>query len=259
MTSDSQILAITGMHRSGTSLTAQYLEECGLDIGQELHNATAKMSDQYRGGHHEDVEFVRFHREICTREFRDPSAINIKKTKLPIPIKESDRQQAAEILKRRENLSRWAWKDPRTTLFLNFWVDVLPEVKYLILLREPLSVVDSLIRRNKNKCILNYPIGGIKIWSLYNREILDFYRKCPHRVILFQIDDLIKEPGHLLNKMKNKFNIELKTAPLEQIFSKSSFKTQHSESVRKLEFTYSEDVQRANELFSQLKELSQKS
>jgi hypothetical protein len=50
-------------------------------------------------------------------------------------------------LKDRKN-ECWGWKEPRTCLFLNYYRALLPDSNYLILLRDPAIVVDSLIRRD---------------------------------------------------------------------------------------------------------------
>ncbi|HVX29275.1 MAG TPA: hypothetical protein VHA53_02260, partial [Nitrolancea sp.] len=54
---ESKVLVVAGMHRSGTSLTANWLAQCGLDVGQDL---LAGLPDNPTG-HFEDRSFVYLH------------------------------------------------------------------------------------------------------------------------------------------------------------------------------------------------------
>ena len=42
----------------------------------------------------------------------------------------------------------WGWKDPRNSLTLPFWEDLLPGLKTLIIVRNPLEVAYSMRKRN---------------------------------------------------------------------------------------------------------------
>ena len=42
----------------------------------------------------------------------------------------------------------WGWKDPRNSLTLTFWDDLVPGLKTLIMVRNPLEVAHSMKERN---------------------------------------------------------------------------------------------------------------
>ena len=42
----------------------------------------------------------------------------------------------------------WGWKDPRTCLTLPFWQQLLPNMRYIICLRNPVDVARSLEQRD---------------------------------------------------------------------------------------------------------------
>ncbi|MDP4350266.1 hypothetical protein QSG17_25820, partial [Escherichia coli] len=66
-----------------------------------------------------------------------------------IAVPEALRREAAALIAVRAGRgSGWGWKDPRTTLFLDFWSEFLPDARYLLVFRRPWEVVDSLFRRN---------------------------------------------------------------------------------------------------------------
>lgn len=138
---DNRILIITGMHRSGTSLLTQWLHKCGLHVGDELVGATIGNED----GHFEDVDFFEWHRAtLREQQLPDNGFVHQPLTAL------SDRQmQALKTLINRKNAlqPQWGWKDPRTCLFLDFYRQLLPEARYLVIWRNYRSVVSSLITR----------------------------------------------------------------------------------------------------------------
>jgi hypothetical protein len=51
------VLVITGMHRSGTSLITQWLYKCGLHVGDDFYGADIGNAD----GHFEDNDFLGAH------------------------------------------------------------------------------------------------------------------------------------------------------------------------------------------------------
>jgi GT2 family glycosyltransferase/glycosyltransferase involved in cell wall biosynthesis len=61
----------------------------------------------------------------------------------------------------------WGWKDPRNSLTLPFWQDLLPRLKTLIVVRNPLEVAHSMRERNGT----SYSFG-LRLWEIYNRRLL---------------------------------------------------------------------------------------
>jgi len=251
----SKVLIITGMHRSGTSLTAQYLSECGLHIGSSLHNSDNSNARSAFDGHHEDEEFLELHKEIlkAKRVFAFPT----NDLRVPVQPNRQHTKKAIELISKRSHLSQWSWKDPRTTLFLNFWDDLILNSKYLFLFRHPLAVVDSLIRRNTNPKIVNKPIIGLRSWIVYNKQIIKFLEKDRERCLILNIDDLIQQPAkNLLEPLQNNFELNLNLIPFEKVFSSRSLQPNYSEAVEQLKQKSSKEVIKSLEIFEYLKEIS---
>jgi len=61
----------------------------------------------------------------------------------------------------------WGWKDPRNSLTLPFWYDVLPGLKTLIIVRNPLEAAHSMRERNGT----SYSFG-LRLWEIYNRRLI---------------------------------------------------------------------------------------
>jgi GT2 family glycosyltransferase/glycosyltransferase involved in cell wall biosynthesis len=62
----------------------------------------------------------------------------------------------------------WGWKDPRNSLTLPFWQDLLPELKTLIIVRNPLEVAYSMRERNGTSYAF-----GLRLWEIYNRRLIE--------------------------------------------------------------------------------------
>ena len=58
------VLIITGMHRSGTSLTTSLLQSAGVHIGDRLMNG----GNGNTKGHFEDLDFVDLHRQSLEQQ-----------------------------------------------------------------------------------------------------------------------------------------------------------------------------------------------
>ncbi|HIA54466.1 MAG TPA: hypothetical protein EYN91_20670 [Candidatus Melainabacteria bacterium] len=193
-------LIICGMHRSGTSVASAILARCGLDIGSNLNPAAAGNVQ----GHYEDLDFVRFHEEIFQKSGHGPEGWMLEKVSAAVRY----RKEAELLLARHKHRSPWGWKDPRTTLLLDLWSDVIPDAKFLFMIRAPWEVADSLIRRG-DSAFKDSPSFAINVWMAYNRLVLEYFRQNPDRSLIVGVDCLEREPQVLIDCLREKFAISL--------------------------------------------------
>src|SRR4029453_5698696 len=71
----------------------------------------------------------------------------------------------------------WGWKDPRTSLTLPFWQQLLPELKTVVVVRNPLEVAHSMRERNG----ISYSFG-LRLWEIYNRRLIEA-SSCKNRLV----------------------------------------------------------------------------
>lgn len=251
---DSQALIITGMHRSGTSLIAEYLSACGLFVGSDLLNLTASSAASAYNGHHEDRAFFELHDQMLKRLHISP--FPRYRLRLTNRFNASEKQRAIALIEERKHLSQWAWKDPRTALFLKAWHEVIPEAKHLLLMRNPLSVVDSLIRRATDKQVVKHPVIGLRAWRVYNQRLLSFLKEHPDSCLLCDIDELIAHPQSICPLIEKQLNLALTPVPFETVFSKKGFRSDYSDSVNQLKVKHRKEVAGALNLYEELKALA---
>ena len=194
-------LIVAGMHRSGTSLTANWLARSGLFVGDTL--LVNRVDNPM--GHFEDVGFLRLHEDILKANGLD---YQVQPGENP-EILPAHRIRARELIAQRADQSMWGWKDPRTTLFLPFWKELIPGMKVLVVYRHYALVAELMMRRerksprNRNAVsprlrwklhvrfsFLNRSLlrRYLRVWLCYNRAALDFARAYPDDSLVIAID-----------------------------------------------------------------------
>jgi GT2 family glycosyltransferase/glycosyltransferase involved in cell wall biosynthesis len=78
------------------------------------------------------------------------------------------RMKARLLIESFNSAGLWGWKDPRNSLTLPFWQELLPGLKTLIMVRNPLEVAHSMKERNGT----SYSFG-LRLWEIYNRRVIE--------------------------------------------------------------------------------------
>lgn len=198
----SRPLLVGGMHRSGTSLTASLFAGAGLDLGPEMLGA----SPSNPAGHFEDLGFLAFHRRalealgLCTDGYTDSARGTVPAHLEP---------EARDLLAARTRPGvAWGWKEPRTTLFLDFWQDRIPDARHVFVFRRPWEVADSLFRRGDDIFALN-PAFALDVWTHYNRRIIDFVARHAERCLVFEVSQVIADPAAVIAAVRSRLDVPL--------------------------------------------------
>jgi hypothetical protein len=92
------------------------------------------------------------------------------------------------------NSAPWGWKEPRATLLLPFWQKLLPDLRYVICVRNPLDVAGSLEKRDG----LSIPAAA-QLWSQYTRAAIKNTEGRP-RILTFY-EDYFSNPLYEVNRV----------------------------------------------------------
>jgi hypothetical protein len=221
------ILVITGMHRSGTSLFTNHIflggaKKVGSLIEPDVGNPR---------GYYESQPIVHFHNKILKR---NKVGYFFSRKNPQITYNREDVLEGKKILEvgtDRENSNLnpnipFAFKDPRTCLFLPLWNEILSEKSpfFIFLFRHPLKVLESLLRRGTDKIITKDPLVGLNSWYIYNKRLYDFYLNHGEISILIDINDFTENTLKFLPSLNQKFNLNLTRESLSEIFFKKEFK-----------------------------------
>lgn len=162
-------VAILGMHRSGTSLLAGTLEECGLDLGEVNTSAPAN-----RKGNRESWLLTALHEDLLRAAGGGWDAPPERPVSWgPLHRKIRDLyigQFAASPI--------WGFKDPRLLFCLEGWLEVLPGLELVGVFRHPLEVARSLVRRTPARFTPDKALG---LWLAHNRRLIAWQERiaCP--------------------------------------------------------------------------------
>jgi GT2 family glycosyltransferase len=163
-------VCIAGAHRSGTSMVTRLLHACGLYLGpkEELMPAQADNPD----GFWEHLGFVALNDQLLSKlggAWDLPPNANENFRQPPLdPL----RSKARLLIEAFDSVRVWGWKDPRNSLTLPFWQDLVAGLKTLIVVRNPLEVAYSMRQRNGT----SYSFA-LRLWEIYNRRLLEAARK----------------------------------------------------------------------------------
>jgi hypothetical protein len=172
---DKGIVAVLGMHRSGTSAVAGMLADHGVELGP--------VSQQNRfnpRGNHEIRELNRLHDRVLERSggsWWDPPA--------HIRARSGDYRRRNEVL-RSISGETIGVKDPRLLLLLELWRDLDP--RPIGVIRNPVAVRESLERRAHERPRRHPQLsaaGWDELWLVYNRALLAEHRRQPFPIIDF--------------------------------------------------------------------------
>ncbi|MFW6012121.1 MAG: sulfotransferase family protein [bacterium] len=158
---NSRAVLVLGPHRSGTSAVARVLNLLGVDLGANM--LPPKFDNRHGYWEHQTV--FELHERLLSKagsawhEYRP----------MPAGWQELDEVKGirgellAFLREEFRGASLWGVKDPRLTALLPLWLDVLEELEaeplFVVVVRNPLEVADSLERRDgfsPSKCLLLY-------------------------------------------------------------------------------------------------------
>ncbi|HEV2840339.1 MAG TPA: glycoside hydrolase family 99-like domain-containing protein, partial [Chthoniobacterales bacterium] len=199
--SSSSPVVVAGMHRSGTSLIASMLSSLGVRLGDRL----VPPDRNNPRGYFEDTEILALNREMlgaatAADDGGHPDWGWTESERLDPDMFDAYRARASDLIeariKRNAKGLRWGWKDPRTTVALDFWDSLLPEARFVFVYRHPWEVADSM-QRLAAAVFLRRPDYAWRIWAFYNRRLLDFHRRHPERTLLISSDAARRDPEKL--------------------------------------------------------------
>lgn len=160
------VVCVAGMHRTGTSLVARALRMCGIYLGRE--SDLIPPNDENPEGYWENVRFVELNDRVLARlggSWSNPPSLEDRWAQRPdLADLRDDAQRLVDQLGEHDS---WAWKDPRNSLTLPFWQQLIPGLKVILCVRDPLEVALSLQRRTASE-----PLFGRRTWLTYSPHLV---------------------------------------------------------------------------------------
>lgn len=137
-----------------------------------------------------------------------------------LPLVQPHRRQADQLV-RSFTRPHWGWKDPCNSLLLDFWQAVLPQMKVLICVRNPLDVARSLQARGPFSQAF-----ALDLWYRYNRRILDLIE--PGRRVVTHYDAYFADAPAELRRVLALLDLPLNDAAITSAVATVDPRLRHS-------------------------------
>ncbi|MCU1228602.1 MAG: hypothetical protein JWO97_1486 [Acidobacteria bacterium] len=217
-------LIVAGMHRSGTSFVASLLAAWNVRMGDRLVAADRGNP----AGYFEDVDFLELNRRLLVAAVPPEDGYRdwgwTESETFDAGALRAHRDAAAALIAARDRAGHsWGWKDPRTSLLLDFWDDLLgADARFLLVYRHPWEVADSMLRTGADIWLTN-PSYPARIWTYYNRSLLDFHRRHADRTLLVSTNRLLRDPEAFAALIRQRFGIEADAKTIASLRAEGSF------------------------------------
>jgi hypothetical protein len=196
------------MHRSGTSLITRLLNLSGLYLGQEgdMEEPAADNPE----GYWENRKFVAINNALLAAlgaGWDYAPGLGALEALEPERLRKLG-DQGRLLLREFEGCEPWGWKDPRNSLLVPFWGQLLPDLRFVICLRNPLDVAASLYRRNG----FSLP-RSLTLWKEYNERLLGCTR--PECRVITHYDGYFGDAEPELTRVSAFFDLTLRDESLQ--------------------------------------------
>lgn len=243
-----KVVLVTGMHRSGTSVMAQWLHRCGLHMGDRLAGAGIGNED----GHFEDENFLHLHEDLLRNHNLPVTGFTDNAI---MPLTETETAQLTSVVNNKYNqYNQWGWKEPRTCLFLNAYGKLLPQAFYFVVVRNYNDTINSLVTREykiqEEKISHKKGIHKLK-WNWFKRKSLEqmlkqmatqflrtwinYYEHIlthiafvpPERVVVISCPQLLHTDREIFSKLTQAWGLQLDYTAFAAIFKQQYISDPH--------------------------------
>lgn len=177
-----RVVCVLGMHRSGTSLLTGCLSLLGITLGNPQNLLPPAPNNPT--GFWEHARIYSLQEQLLNtldRNWTSPTPMPSGWTQTPAAgvFKAAMVRLCAEEFRGR---SIWAFKDPRTCRLLPLWKEIFAELNsapnFLLVVRNPLEVADSLARRDGLS-----RSRALALWLCHNLDVVEHTQDAPLVVV----------------------------------------------------------------------------
>ena len=199
-------------------MVARLLHSCGMFLGPE--DELSQPGRDNLGGYFENLRFVKLNEDIMAQfggGWDDPPSFP---TGWEFTPEVSTFLEQAEDLMGQFRHHNWGWKDPRNSLTLPFWQRLIPDLKVVICVRNPVEVARSLFVRGDSLSPSQF-----QLWLTYNRQLLSATRPTHRLVTHYQ--SYFQNPRAELLRVLDWLDLKVSDAAVERACAHISVSLRH--------------------------------
>lgn len=206
-------ILLCGMHRSGTSLTGKFFENIGYNFGDR--DDLLQPKEFNKEGFWERKDVLKLNDKLLAifgSSWDYPvhiQAYHIREIAIKNTLHLAD--DARDIIQKLE--TPFAIKDPRISLLLPFWQEIIKSCKVIIVVRNPLEVAKSLVKRNGISFHL-----ALMLWQKYYQILLSHSHET-EKFFLFN-ESLLKVDPSFISAIQKHLNLS-RSSVVENAIQKS--------------------------------------
>ena len=230
------VVCITGMHRSGTSMIARMLNMCGVYLGRD--EDVLFQNDYNSEGYWEHYRIVEFNDDILWHlnggwDFPPEPGLIEEGSRIPLQY----RRRAQKLIGEMNSNAIWGWKDPRNALTFPYWQKLIPNVKVVLCVRNPVEVALSLAKRGFS----SIAFSG-HLWKTYNERALSYVPD--ENLIVTHYDSFFIDPASELRKILTFLGMSADQRAISEAVStlRSNMKHNRSEPAELLNFPAPDEI-----------------
>ena len=191
-----RVVAVLGMHRSGTSAVTRGLQALGVYLGNDFLDAQPENPT----GYWEDKGIVDLNERVLEAlgsSWDDSAAIHAPAFDSGT-LRALQRTAARYVRRTFGGRPLWGFKDPRTLRVLPLWLGVFEAAglddAYLLVIRNPMSIAKSLFARRQ------MPLeDALRLWLAYSMTF--FGRVAGKTMVVVDYDRFMLEPRRELQRI----------------------------------------------------------
>jgi hypothetical protein len=199
-------IIVSGIYRSGTSLTTELIHRWGAYAGRK----DDIFEDEY--GYLEHFALQKLNDELLNNNSRVPTPASQLVEKAQDPIL---KERALQILDGMDSEAKedgaiaWVWKDPRLPLVLPFWTNIWGDVIYVIPVRHPVETILSAAKMEGFEPDEVPLSAGLAYWQFCMLNVLTF-TESSGRKLFIAYDQLIRNPQQECARLCNFLDTQCK-------------------------------------------------
>lgn len=173
-----RIYIVLGMHKSGTTLVSRLLHSSGIEMVDVEDDRTYDQGNQF-----ERKSTSQFNKDLLNCEGKHSIEVPLKLNLAAVPseLRSAVEYHVGALCGAEKD---WGFKDPRSCLTYDFWREVIPSHRLVVIFRDVSEVHGRYSK--KSRLGLLRGVRTLKAWYVYNEACLNAYATADpkHRIIL---------------------------------------------------------------------------